>query len=454
MPTIPSTQVLTAASVDILNAIRNSATQNYQDYVPVATPDAESVRAIGAIIMQYPTLQNDFLSALVNRIGRVIINSKMYTNPLSIFKKGILDFGETVEEIFVNIAKPFQFDPAVAESTVYKREIPDVRAVFHPLNYQKFYKATVTHDQLRQAFMSWEGVADLVNKIVESMYTGAQYDEFQTMKYLLARHLLDGHLYPAQIPEATAANAKTVVSVIKGVSNAMEFMSGKYNLAGVKTHTEKPRQHMLVNSTFDAIMDVEVLAAAFNMNRAEFLGKRVLVDGFGELDTDRLAILFADDITYREVTEAERTALNAIPAVVVDIDWFMIFDNFINFTELYNAQGLYWNYWYHTWKTFSISPFSNSVVFVVGVPSVVSVVVSPATATAKVGQTVNFSAAVTVANFASKAVNWSINSDESTIDNSGNLHVGSGETAETITVTATSVFDGTKAGTAVVTVEA
>ena len=137
MPTIPKQITLTNSSVDIVNAIRNNASTNYQNYVPIATPDADSIREIGAIIMDFPALQNEFLSALVNRIGRVLLTSRLYAHPLANFKKGLLEFGETVEEIFVNIAKPYQYDPAVAENTVFKREIADVRSAFHIMNYQK-----------------------------------------------------------------------------------------------------------------------------------------------------------------------------------------------------------------------------------------------------------------------------------------------------------------------------
>jgi hypothetical protein len=143
MPTIPKIVTLTNSSVDVLNAIRNSATQNYREYVPVATANADCVREIGAIIMDNVALQNEFLSALVNRIGRVLITSKMYTNPYKMFKKGMLEFGETVQEIFVNIAKPFQFDPKGAETTIFKRETPDVKSAFHIMNFQKYYKTTV-----------------------------------------------------------------------------------------------------------------------------------------------------------------------------------------------------------------------------------------------------------------------------------------------------------------------
>lgn len=451
MATTPKVVTLTNSSVDILNAIRNNATQNYRDYVPKATPNAESIRQIGAIIMDYPALQNEFLSALVNRIGRVLITSKMYDNPWSFFKKGLLEFGESVEEIFVNIAKPFQFDPAVAETNVFKREIPDVRAAFHIMNYQKYYKATISNDQLRKAFLSWQGISDLIAKIVDAMYTGANYDEFQTMKYMLARHILDGHMYPVEIPTVEADNMKSIVSAVKGVSNKFTFLSPNYNLAGVQTYTAKTDQYMLINSRFDATMDVEVLASAFNMDKAEFSGRRVLVDSFGSLDTARLAELFAGDITYNEISSDELKALDAIPAVLVDKDWFMIFDNFYNFTEQYNGEGLYWNYWYHVWKTFSVSPFANNALFIPGKPSVTSVTVSPGTATVAAGQSVQLSANVVTNNFAPKSVTWTVNSGHATVDNSGKVTVLSTAPASTsITVTATSTYDTSKKGTATV----
>lgn len=454
MATKPKIVTLTNSSVDILNVIRNNATINYQNYVPLATPDADSIREIGAVIMDNPQLQNEFLSALVNRIGRVLITSKMYENPWSMFKKGLLEFGETIEEIFVNIAKPYQFDPAVAESNLFKREIPDVRSAFHIMNYQKYYKTTIQNDQLRQAFLSWQGITDLIAKIVDSMYTGANYDEFQTMKYMLAKHILDGRMYPVTIPTVSDTNMKTIVSTIKGVSNNYEFMSSKYNLAGVQNYSMKADQYLLINSKFDATMDVEVLASAFNVDKAEFAGKRVLVDSFGSLDIDRLNILFAGDPTYTEISKTDLEALDAIPCILVDKDWFMIFDNYFNFTEQYNGEGLYWNYWYHVWKTFSVSPFANNALFIPGVPKVTSVTVSPATATVKAGQNIALSAVVQTKYFAPQSVDWTSDTDDVTVNKSGVVTVGADVVAGTqITITATSTYDSTKSRTSTITVE-
>ena len=457
MPTVPTVKVLTNTSVDVLNAIRNSATTSYRDYVPIATPDAESIKSIGNIIMDYPALQNEFLNALINRIGRVIITSKMYSNPWSQFKKGILDYGETIEEIYVNLIKGFQYDPAVAESEVFKREKPDVRSAFHIMNYKKFYKVTIEQENLRQAFLSWDGVNNLVTKIIEQIYTSANYDEFQVMKYMVGRQILDGHLYPVNVGTVNAANMKTVISKIKGISNRFEFMSPDYNLAGVANHALKENQYLIVNSDFDAVADVEVLAMAFNMNKAEFLGHKVLVDSFGILDWDRLDDLFYNTgVDYAHFTDDELTALAAIPGVLVTDNWFMVYDNLNEFRDQPNQQGLYWNYFYHAWKTFSVSPFANAAVFVPGAPSITSVDVTPATVTAGAGQMVFFTATVVASNMASQVVTWSVDAtskaDGVTIDEHGKLTIPDDVTVQSITVTAKSAVDTTKTDTATVTV--
>jgi len=453
MSTTPSKMItLTNASVDVINAIRNSASIDFRDKVPLATADADSIREIGTIIMDYPALQNEFLSALINRIGKVILTSKMFQNPWKMFKKGILEYGETIEEIFVNIASPEQYSAEDAENTVFKRVLPDVKSAFHIINYQEVYPATIQDKDLRKAFMSWDGVTELISRVVDSMYSAAEYDEFVAMKYLLAKRILAGGLAPV-VAGDYANDAKNAVKAFKSTSNKMEFMSVDYNVAGVHNFSKKEQQYLIVNADFDATMDVDVLAAAFNMDKAEFLGHKVLVDSFGNIDDARLKALFGENFT--PLTDAEKTALNAVPAVLVDEDWFMIYDNLINFTEQYNAKGMYWNYFYHAWKTLSVSPFANAAVFLPEAPTVSSVAVTPSTVTASAGQAVQFVATVSGTNFVDKAVTWSVTgatSTGTTIGDSGVLTIASDEEGTSLTVTATSVADGTKTATATITI--
>lgn len=450
MPTVPAHKTLNATSVDILNAIRNNASANYQNYVPAAQQNLESIREIGSVIMDYPALRNEFVSALVNRIGMTKLESASYSNPWAMLKKGKLNFGETIEGIFVNIAKAHKYDPETGANKVFAREIPDVRAAFYILNYQEFYKQTINNNMLRQAFLSWDGVTNLIAGIVEAMYTADATDEFLVMKYMIAKSILNGALKPIQISNS---DIKGTVSAIKSVSNKWTFMNKAYNRAGVTTNTPKDRQYIIVNSDFDATMDVEVLAAAFNMSKADFMGHRILVDAFGTTDNERLAEIFKGNENYVPLTDAEMTALDLIPAVMLDENWFQIYDQLFEFTEQYNGENMEWNYWLHVWKVFGISPFAQTAVFVPGAPSITSVTVTPAAVSSYAGQSVILTASVETVNFASKEVDWTIETEEDiTVSPLGEVVIGPDVTAGTYTITATSVVDSTKSDTCTLTV--
>lgn len=457
MATKPKVKTLTNRSVDVLNAIRNEATINYQNKVPIATADADSIRTIGAVIMDAVALQNEFLSALVNRIGRVMVSSRLFDNPLKMFKKGILEYGEVVEDIFVNIAKPFTFDPKTAEAEVFKREIPDVKSTFYVMNYQKFYKTTVSADQLRQAFLSWDGVIDLIGRIVDSMYSGANYDEWLTTKYMIARKMLNGEIASVTIATPSEATAKTIGTRVRGLSNDFEFPKTTYNTAKVLNKSDKKDQYLIMTSEFDAFIDVNLLSAAFNMDKAEFLGHRLMIDGFDFSDDEiaRLGEVFAGNTTYKEIGTTDNAELKKVQAILIDKDFLMIFDNMMKFTDVYNGQGLYWNEFLHRWVTFAASPFANAAMLQTGTPEVTSVTVSPSTATAKQNaayvQTVQLTANVETTDFAPQTVNWTSDTDGVTISAAGLVTIPASTRVPSIFITATSVFDNSKTGTCTIT---
>lgn len=432
---------------------------------PVRVPDdTSSLHAIGDFIMSYQPYQNAFLNALVNRIGRTIVTSKMWNNPWARFKRGYMEFGETVEEIFVNIAKPHSYDPATAESEIFKREIPDVRAAFHTMNYQKFYKATISNDQLRQAFLSWSGITDLIARIVDSLYTGMRKDEWLVMKYMMCRELLNGGFHPVQV-DALATDPSDSVTKFRQYTNLLTFLTSQYNRAGVETYTDVPDQAIFITAEAEALIGVNVLADAFNMSEVDYLGQRVLVDSweFNAGDTARLAEIFADDAAYEPISGADLTTLQNTVAVKVDGSadggWFMVIDNYENFTQNYNGQGLYWQYWYHAWKTFSVSPFANAIAFYAGSSEITGVTVTPASADVYVGQSLQLSATVNGTGLIDKTVTWSVSGSKSpsggtSIDPySGILRVAADEPANTaLTVTATATDAQT--GTATITAKA
>lgn len=367
MPKRIAVSTLNASTMDILNVIRQNASYEYQQNVPEVTK-ASDIPRVGEVIYGTPAFANQFINALVNRVAIVRMQSATFNNPYRALKKGYIEFGETVEDIFVSIAKGVDFDPEKGKSREFKRTFPDVRSAFHTMNWRVMYPVTIQDEDLKQAFLSLEGVQNLIAKIVDAVYTGAEYDEFLLFKYLMIKAISHGKMKPESIGDGTDLKESAVA--FRGISNLLPFISSDYSEAGVKTNTPKNRQIIFMDAKFNAQFDVNVLASAFNMDKADFMGRLFLIDNWTSFDNERFDVIRENSDGIEEVTAGELALLANVKAVIVDENWFQIYDNNNKFTEKYVASGMYWNYFYHTWKTVSSSPFANAVVFVTDAASV------------------------------------------------------------------------------------
>lgn len=361
MPKRISVSTLNASTMDILNTIRQNASMEYQSLVPEVTK-ASDIPKVGEVLYGYPALANQFLSTLVNRIASVRVKSATFNDDYVELKKGYLEFGETVEEVFVSIAKAREFSAEKAESREFKRTIPDVKTAFHAMNYRVQYPITIQDVDLRTAFTSMEGVQDLIARIVDAIYTANEYDEYLLFKYLMIKAIAHGKMYPVSIGDGT--DMKEAAVAFRGMSNQLGFMSTKYNISGVHTTTPRADQYIFMDAKYNAQYDVNVLASAFNMDKATFMGKLKLIDDWTTFDNERFDVITANSDQIEPVTAEELALMQNVKAVLVDREWFQFYDNKNEFTEKYVASGMYWNYFYNVWKTVSSSPFSNAIVFV------------------------------------------------------------------------------------------
>ena len=352
---------LNASTVDILNVIRENASLAYQNNVP----EVESVKDIprvGEVIYGTAAFSNEFINALVNRIALVRVRSATFNNPYERLKKGYLDYGETVEDIFVQIANVFEFSQEKAEGRELKQYKPNVKSAFHAMNWRVLYPVSIADEELKRAFLSAEGVTDLIARIVDSIYTGANYDEYLLFKYMLIKAATSGQ-FAVKGVDGTA-NMANYAKAFRGTSNMLPFMKREFNIAGVQNTTPKDRQVIFMDAQFNADFDVDVLASAFNMDKADFMGSLFLIDDWTTFDNDRWSVIRENSDGIGEVTDGELALMENVKAIILDEDWFQIYDNLNKFTEKYVAAGLRWNYFYHTWKTISFSPFANAVLFV------------------------------------------------------------------------------------------
>lgn len=352
---------------DIVNAIRNSASDNFQRYVPLANDS--NIAEVGQGILINQQLQNEFITSLVERIGLVVIRNVSLNNPLKKFKKGLMPQGRTIEEIFVDITNEKKYDAEDAEQTVFKRTIPNVKTLFHERNRQGYYEQTIQDDSLKSAFVSWGNFESFISRVISAIYNSAEVDEYRYMM-LLADNYYSKGLFKVEkvVKPDSETTAREFVKKVRATATKMTlpFGSRDYNSLAVHTRSDLDDLHLIISADLEATLDVDVLAKAFNMDKTTFLGHVTVIDGF---------------------------ASEGLEAILVDKEWYMVYDTLQKMETIRNPKGLYWNYFYHVWQVLSVSRFANAVAFVSGdVAPVTQVIVDPVIASVKQGNTHQFNA--------------------------------------------------------------
>ena len=320
-------------SVSVLNNIRANASDEYQQRIPEATQ--QNITTIGNALQTYPMLYNEFCTALVNKIGKTILEQKLFENRLARFKSGAISTQQDVEEIFIEMSKAEgAYDPD-GTNPLGRREGPDVKVIYHRMNRQDYYAITIGDIDFVRVFRSEATLDAFISGLINSVYSGANYDEYQAMKNLLATY---NKYFDYGVAEITdEATAKEFVKTVRKASQDMTFASKNYNAAGVTTWTPVESQVLIVNKDVLAEVDVEVLAKAFNMGKTDIQVEIVPVDDFGSLTG-----------TY---------------GLLVDKEWFRIWDTLSHMEPQRNAQGLFTNYFYHVHQILSASTFKNAIRF-------------------------------------------------------------------------------------------
>ncbi|ALH46478.1 major head protein [Bacillus phage VMY22] len=414
----------------LINAIRNSIGGEFKSLVPEATPNNSNI--VGEAINSTKWHRNNFLEQLIDRIGMVILRNIKLENPFKPFKKGEMPQGYTIEKIFVDLIEASDYNPDVAEQEVFKQNKPDVHAFYHHRNREQFYKQTVRDADLKSAFISWGKFNDFISSLLSAPYNSAEVDEYKWMKSLIDGYWDLGYFKVIEVPDPKdEQSTKNATKKMRATAKRMTLGQGsrEWNHAGVHTVTKPKDLFVIIDADFEAEQDVDVLAAAFNMNKAEFLGNKVVIEGF------------------------KTTGLKAI---LVDRNWFMVYDNLFQMESIRNTEGLYTNYTLHVWQTISCSTLENAVAFVTeGTPQPKpekEIVVSPSVANVNKGATKQFVAEVKektgdgMHSLPEEVVfTWAVEGGkvaETKVDANGLLTVGAEETATDLLVTAKGTVDG------------
>ena len=405
---------------NIFNYIRENSSSSFQDVVPTAT--SENILTIANILFDqsYSPALNEFVSNLINRIGYTMVHNKVFNNPLAVFKKGSVPLGTDIQDIYTNPAEAedYAFDNTAMGKLLTITD-PDTHVAYYRRNRKDLYTVTVSREGLQGAFTSWDKFEDYISSLVNSLYNGDYIDEFKYTKELVLG-AYDNNKAIIEVVSApnSSSNDKAFLKKLRELYQMMKFPSTEYNayskMSGstkkVTTWTDAERIVLLVKASVLAEIDVEVLASAFNMDKADFMGRVIPVDTFGD---------------------------DKILACICDEAFLQIYNNQFRFDEFYNARTMSWNFYLHAWDTFAISPFANAVILATAASKpATAIALSSDSATCAVGATTTLTISLTPVDATSDYD--VVSSDESVFTVS--------ETSGTITIT------GVAAGTGKVTV--
>lgn len=345
MPNLPK-------GAKVFNAIRSSMNEVYLNTLPSATGD--NITSISNILFNdaYQPMLNDFVQNLINRIGLTIIRNKTFNNPLAIFKKGSTPLGTDIQDIYENPATAEQYEISnTAMAKLLTITDPDTHVAYYRRNRQDVYTKTISRENLQGAFVSWNNFEDYIASITTSLYSGNYIDEFKYTKDLVDGAYENNKVIVEQVAEPVdKATSDAFLKKCRSLYLKLKFPSTQYNaytkFSGAKgeitTWTDDDRVVLIVTADVLANIDVDSLAAAFNIDKANFQGRVVPIDSF---------------------------ANPAIQAVICDEAWLQIYDNILRFDDFYNARVMAWNEYLHAWNTFAICPFANAVVLATSLPT-------------------------------------------------------------------------------------
>lgn len=353
------------SNAQILTAIGNETTNsNLKSFIT----NHKNLEVFGNLIISddFVLEKNELLKTVVNGISKRIVNTKIMENKLKELKGTKIPYGSQIEEIIANPSKGQPYDMSSAD--LLTQTYADIKSVYYKINRQDKYKVTISDVQLQRALIQPNGLSELIQMIVGSLYNGDNLDEMLYTKELIGSAILNNRvkkiIVGSDLTTITDPNPlmtidkidfgvastenekmKMFVGKVRELYYNFGFGSSKYNgYASVKDTDEEPLvtacddgdQVLLLRTDILSTVDVELLATAFNMDKATFIQKVIPVDDFNGFK---------------------------VWGLLCDKAWFRLNDTFYGIRDFQNGSNITTNYYLHHHSIISYNLLANAVVF-------------------------------------------------------------------------------------------
>ena len=354
-----------AGLVTALNKMREMSVDSgdiFHQYFPIVDSNT-NIGEWGSPMFgsNYQAVQESFFG-LLKQIAYVATVTRVFDNPLAQLEGENMPLGWAGEETYVNPVQGRQFDVNDFAGILQKYEA-DVKVQYLTVNMDLQYPVTLTRDKIRTAFNSWRDLEEFINGIVNALYNGAYIGMFNYTKALVAAAFKENKAQYIKVSAVTnEATGKALIKKLREMYTLFQLPSSSYNSwakvggAGrpVTTWCAPEDIMLLIRADVMATVDVDVLAAAFNMDKADFIGRVITVDNFD---------VYTDDGT--KIYDG-----SAIIGMICDKAWFKIKQQDMALDMWFNPNNRSWQYYLNVVKMYNYSLFANGVVIAIDDPVV------------------------------------------------------------------------------------
>ena len=346
-----------------LNEIRETSIQDntlYAKYVDEILPSTD-IGSFASPILSNPTILNEFMNRLIQRIVYTQVEVKLFRNPLQNLEGDVLPLGAIGQEIYINPAKGRKFNVDDFAGLLAKYEA-DVKVQYMHLNSDIQYPVTITRAKIKDAFVSWDNLNSFVDGITQSLYNGAYIDRYNMTKALVTTAYTANNVQIETISAISSeATAKAFLQKARELFLNFQLPSDKYNAwakvggygRAIKSWTNAEDIVFLLKNSVASYIDVNVLASSFNIDKATLMGNIIYVDDFDVYDGDE------------KVVDG-----SSIVGIIADRRWFRIRPQELVMDEFYNANNRTWQMYLNDVRMYQYSLFANAVVFATSMPTV------------------------------------------------------------------------------------
>ena len=302
-------------------------------------------------ILSDSDMANSFFSGLTNTIVKQQILSRFFNNPLERFKTGELPYGVAESEFYINpqTGDTFLFPEADTAGTgnnadLLKDKLPDIKQIFYKKNYGKKYKKSYNDVQLVNIVQTWDDLGKLIDAISRSLVSDANIEEYDTMRAIMTAGFNNGDMVVSSIADITdKASAEAFLVKAREKYLSFQFPSDEYNSwtdsasHKVKTWSDADSISIIITAKTSAVVDVYALAAAFNIDKADIMGKVFVVDKID--DAGKVAAILFDDTKLHFEKVLERAY------------------------SFFNPESCSVNFYYYRQAVLALDPFANCIAF-------------------------------------------------------------------------------------------